>query len=72
MNLLGIAKLFSRRSKEKEEEGKAAEGCYKADINCENCHFLLEFELPKSQTVLNYCAGLVCPNCGCFVYELLE
>ena len=71
--MMSIAKLLSRKStKEKEAEEKASTGCYKADINCENCHFLLEFELPKGQTVLSYCAGLACPNCGCLVYELLE
>lgn len=56
-------------SSKKEDENKAAVGCYKADINCENCHELLEFELPKGQTVVNYCEKLICSNCGCPVFE---
>jgi hypothetical protein len=68
-----ISKLKTEKKKPEEEKSKgissASVGCYKADINCENCHILLEFELPKGQTVVNYCEKLICPNCGCPVFE---
>jgi hypothetical protein len=61
-----------RESTDSKKEIKAAVGCYKADINCENCHELLEFELPKGVTVISYCEKLICPNCGCPIYESYE
>lgn len=75
MNLLELVFPGLKVAKEKKiAEDKASSkeasiGCYKADINCENCHILLEFELPKGQTVINYCEKIVCPNCGCPVFE---
>ena len=42
---------------------------YRKAVQCRNCSEYVDLEIPKGQTVDDFCRKTVCPNCGCNLHH---